>query len=97
MWHFETFPQCYLLKCSFRMEKLITKLRAQAKEKDEKISTLLTGKITSEMEQWKASMEEQWTRQIEELKDVIQEKEFEVEVQKADNQFLREKFAVQKN
>jgi hypothetical protein len=75
------------------MEKLITKMRAQAKEKDEKIALLLTGKVTSEMELWKASLEEQYSKQIEQLQDVIQEKEFEVEVQKADNQFLREKFA----
>ena len=78
------------------MEKMITKMRAQIKEKDDKISHLLTSKMTPDMEQWKANMEEQWNKQIEQLQETIQEKEFEVEVQKADNQFLREKF-VQKS
>jgi len=77
--------------------KQLEKLKKELKDRNEKIEALLAIKIAElkkdDMEALKvlAIQNDQQVKKMDELKDTLQEKEFEIEIQKADNQFLREK------
>ena len=81
------------------MQKLITKLRNQVKEKDEKIQQIVSLKAneSGDLEIFKNQLEDSVKSNVEQLQELLQEKEFELDIQKADNLFLREKLGEKMN
>jgi len=82
-------------------DKQIAKMKQELKERDSKIEALMHVKLTEakspELEAFKKSIEEKYTKQIQDLEDLIKEKDFELDLIKADNALLSEKLEAAEN
>jgi len=77
-------------------DKQIAKLQREIKEKDEKFQALLNTQLSQvnkeQLDKFKAALKDQFEKEVEWLRSTIQEKENQLEVQKAENRLLNEKF-----
>jgi len=73
-------------------EKQSNKLKAELKDKEDKLKEFLNNKMhEAPMEQLKLLLINQYAHQIESLQEELKEKQFEVEIHKSDNRLLCEK------
>jgi len=76
-------------------DKQSTKLKMELKERDDRIKELLSSKISDiksdQLEQLKILLIKQYSEQMEKLQDEIKDKQFEVDIYRADTQLITEK------
>jgi hypothetical protein len=78
-------------------ERIIEKMKMEIIEKDRKISSLLTMKLPDSLNEqfsiFKQELVRQSMEEVEKLKDIIQDKDFQLELARADVQILGEKLS----
>jgi len=76
-------------------DKQIAKLQREIKEKDEKFQALLSTQLSTankeQIDKFKTALKEQFEKEVEWLRTTIQERDNQLEVQKAENRVLKER------
>jgi len=76
-------------------DKQIAKLQREIKEKDEKFQAWLNTQLSSvnkeQLDKFKSALKDQFEKEVEWLRSSIQEKDNQLEVQKAENRLLKER------